>query len=81
MAAPKIESPSARPNRKKAQPKAKRASRRVRAKQSTSDLIPDTDSQAFKVVDHAARTGKRVSTRGMTSREFKEALLGNLPPR
>ena len=35
----------------------------------------------YKVVDHAARTGKRVSTRGMTSREFKEALLGNLPPR
>ena len=81
MAAPKIESPSAQPNRKKAQPKAKRASRRMRAKQSTSDLIPDTDSKAFKVVDHAARTGKRVSTRGMTPREFKEALLGNLPPR
>jgi hypothetical protein len=53
----------------------------ARAKQSTPDLIPDTDSKAFKVVDHAARTGKRVSTRGMTSREFKEALLGNLPPR
>ena len=76
MAAPKTKPPGASPDRNKG-PAAKGASRPVRAKPSASDLIPDTDSEAFKVVEHAARTGKPVSTRGMTSQEFKDALLGN----
>ena len=80
MAAPKTKPPGASPNRKKARPTAKGASRPVQAKPSASDLIPDTDSEAFKVVERAARTGRPVSTRGMTSQEFKDALLGKHRP-
>jgi hypothetical protein len=57
------------------EPLKEKPQQKVRVSRS-DDLVPDRDSEAYRVVRDALRTGKKVSTRGMTREQIRAAMLG-----